>query len=561
MRLISNVSILILIISQGFCEIVEISDGKVSGIVMKTRYDENFHAYMGIPYAEKPLGDKRFRAPIKVSSWSGVLNATEFSPMCMQVNLLSQSPVAEDCLYLNVFTKNLPLSRENETLQPVVVYIHGGSFQLGSASDHKPHLLMERNVVLVSFNYRLGAFGFLSLGNEEIPGNAGFKDQVMVLEWVQNNIHHFGGDPKLVTLMGNSAGAYGVTAHMVSSMSKGLFHRVVALSGSITYQRKLEDNYLDLGRRLAEKMNCTVSDIDEMIKCLREKPAVDFNLIELREYPQCTIMTWFPVIEKDFGQRRFLSDDPKKLFQSANFSKVPIIIGRTKDEFVDIPSRMIQFPIIDELNQRYDEVAPHCFFYETNTEKSRSQTLKDVYFPYDVIDIKSLSSLSQIFSDGYIGYPVHKLAHLISNLTDVFYYQLSFIGRYSFFLHPHDKPYGVHHSDEMQYILETVFVGPRIELNDPENVMVERFTRIIYQFASSGDPNDKNDDYLNEMFWPKHDSINEFYLDIGSHFIEKHGLALDRYAAWDELENDASVIFKFEIIQLLLASVMLIKLF
>lgn len=91
-----------------------------------------------------------------------------------------------------------------------------------------------------------------------------------------------------------------------------------------------------------------------------------------------------------------------------------------------------------------------------------------------------------MFSDGYIGYGVHRLGHLLSNFTDVFYYQLSYIGRFSFYLHPHDKPYGVHHSDEMQYIMATAFVGPQIKLSDPENLMVERFTRIIEQFSLTG---------------------------------------------------------------------------
>lgn len=94
--------------------------------------------------------------------------------------------------------------------------------------------------------------------------------------------------------------------------------------------------------------------------------------------------------------------------------------------------------------------------------------------------------LGKIFSDGYIGFGVHRLAHLASNFTEVFYYQLSFIGQYSYFHYPHDKPFGVHHSDEMQYIMTTVFVGPQIQANDIENIMVERFTRILAQFALTG---------------------------------------------------------------------------
>ena len=256
-----------LVIQESIGLQIQIKDGLIQGITLETRLGEVFHGFLKVPFAQAPINKLRFQDPKPAQSWEGVLNATQFGPMCQQINLLSNSTVSEDCLYLNVFTKNL--SPGNITLKPVVVYIHGGAFQLGSSSDHEPHLLMERDVVLVTINYRLGAFGFLSLGTKEIPGNAGFKDQVLALRWVQKNIRSFGGDPHLVTLMGNSAGAYSVTAHMISPMSKGLFHRVIALSGSITYQRKLETDYLELAQKLARKLNCTISNNDAMIECLR----------------------------------------------------------------------------------------------------------------------------------------------------------------------------------------------------------------------------------------------------------------------------------------------------
>lgn len=260
---------IVVISKNSFGELVEINDGRIQGTTMETRTGESFHSFMRIPFAEPPIGELRFQAPVPVKPWNVVVNATQFSAMCMQVNLLSQAEVSEDCLYLNVFTKSLPPTNEGE-LKPVIAYIHGGAFQLGSSSDHQPHLMMERDVVLVTINYRVGAFGFLSLGTREIPGNAGMKDQVLALKWIQRNIESFGGDPSKVTLMGNSAGAYSATAHMVSPMSDGLFHRVVALSGSITYQRKLEMDYLSLAQMLASKMNCTTSSTDAMVACLRE---------------------------------------------------------------------------------------------------------------------------------------------------------------------------------------------------------------------------------------------------------------------------------------------------
>lgn len=149
---------------------------------------------------------------------------------------------------------------------------------------------------------------------------------------------------------------------------------------------------------------------------------------------------------------------------------------------------MINANISHSLNENFDEVAPFCFFYENGTKKSShmSRVFKKAYFRDEPITNRSLTSLSQLFSDGYVGWSVHRLAHLISPFTDVFYYELSFIGQHSYFKHPHDSPYGVHHSDEMQYIMETGFVGPQIELRDDENRLVERITRIVAQFAEFG---------------------------------------------------------------------------
>lgn len=262
--------VLYLISGKFECVIVDVQEGPLEGTIDYLRSGiDYFHAFLKIPYAEPPVAELRFKAPVPKKPWKKVYDATEYGPMCMQLNLLSNSSVSENCLHLNVFTRNLPESA-NSSLRPVVVYIHGGAFQLGSASDHKPHLLMEQDIVLVTLNYRLGVFGFLSVGTYHHPGNLAFKDQVLALKWVKNNIAKFGGDPDVVTLMGNSAGAFSVTAHMVSPMSKGLFHRVIAFSGAIVWQKKLETSYLDLARKLAAKMDCLIENADAMVECLKK---------------------------------------------------------------------------------------------------------------------------------------------------------------------------------------------------------------------------------------------------------------------------------------------------
>jgi acetylcholinesterase len=129
---------------------------------------------------------------------------------------------------------------------------------------------------------------------------------------------------------------------------------------------------------------------------------------------------------------------------------------------------------------------------------------------------------------------------MITNYTDVFYYKFTYIGRFSVFKHPRDRPFGMSHADDIQYILDTWYVGPTINVTDPENLMIERMTRIWEQFALNGNPNNSTDEYLSEMNWPQHKVESEYYLEIGQHLIEKQGLFLERFAVWDRLQKSAA---------------------
>jgi Carboxylesterase family len=143
--------------------------------------------------------------------------------------------------------------------------------------------------------------------------------------------------------------------------------------------------------------------------------------------------------------------------------------------------------LTETLNNNFDEVAPKCFFFEsTKSNQDIGKTLRDAYFPMKIIDIRSFSNLNHLFADGVIGFGVHKFVHLVSPFTDVFYYKFSYVGRYSLFKYPGDKPYGVHHADDIQYLFASHYIGSTIQLGDQENLLVERMTRIWEQFAISG---------------------------------------------------------------------------
>lgn len=248
-------------------EIVRTEDGEVRGSFGLTRSGVMFYKFLKIPFAEPIIGDNRFKPPVAKKPWNDVIDCTNYGPMCMQEDIWGAETMSEDCLHLNVFSKNI--TSEVKSLKPVIAYIHGGGFESGSSIEHDPEYLMDRNIVLVTINYRLGIFGFLAVGTSEISGNAGLKDQSLALKWIQNNIKHFGGDPNKVTIAGLSAGGYSTTAHMLSPMSQGLFINVIAMSGALAWQKKLKSNNIEEAKSLATRIGCPIETINVMIPCLR----------------------------------------------------------------------------------------------------------------------------------------------------------------------------------------------------------------------------------------------------------------------------------------------------
>lgn len=175
--------------------------------------------YLGIPYAEPPIKDLRFKKPLPVKPWKEPFNATEWPNPCFQRYNNNSS---EDCLYLNIFA---PKSKSNE-LQGVMFWIHGGGFLYGSSSLEiydAAYLAAKGDIIIVTINYRLSTFGFLYTGTDDAPGNAGLYDQALALKWVKDNIEHFGGNPNEITIFGQSVGSYSVSLHLLSPITRNLF--------------------------------------------------------------------------------------------------------------------------------------------------------------------------------------------------------------------------------------------------------------------------------------------------------------------------------------------------
>lgn len=304
---------------------------------------------------------------------------------------------------MNVYTRELPQKWNKFSLSvPVLVYIHpGGFYSLSGQSKNYagPKNLMDRKIVLVTVNYRLGALGFMSTGTRECPGNAGLKDQVMALKWIQRNIHKFGGNPESVTIMGYSAGAMSVTLHMVSPMSNGLFHKVIAMSGAATSQWRVPTDQFELAQKQARLLQCPDDTSENIINCLRKVSAkqIGDSLPAMFDFDYNPIILWEPVVEKKFGQARFLTDNPTKLFREGNFIRTPVLAGITKDEFVYPAISILSNDTLSrELSEHFNELAPILFLYEDNENKSISTRLRTEFLNEPLSINHSLVGLNQV---------------------------------------------------------------------------------------------------------------------------------------------------------------------
>lgn len=244
---------------------------------------------------------------------------------------------SEDGLHLNVFTKSV----DKDKLKPVMVYIHGGAFWGGSShlDTYSPDYLLMSDIVLVTFNYRLGPLGFLYLNDPdlEVPGNAGLKDQQMVLKFVRENIMNFGGDADNVTLFGHSAGGCSVSWHCVSESSRGLFHRAIIMSGCILNQWGLTP-HRDWAARLAKAIGYAGNEEDEksLLEYLQKADPVKMievqkSLIRAEEFGKISF-AFAPHIEPYTSSNTLISDRPIDLLRSAWSNEIDVLIGGTSDE-------------------------------------------------------------------------------------------------------------------------------------------------------------------------------------------------------------------------------------
>jgi para-nitrobenzyl esterase len=346
--------------------VVEITTGKVRG----ERHGD-VASWRGIPYAEAPLGALRFRPPRPAPAWSGVRDATEFGPVAAQsrdprIAILSgvgdKVVSGEDCLFVNVFAPIGEASGAGPGPYPVVVWIHGGAFVMGSGSTPLYHgtPFAHLGIVVVTLNYRMGLPGFLYLGDLAPgyeAGDCALLDQVAALRWVQDNIAAFGGDPGCVTVMGESAGAISIGTLLAMPAARGLFHRAILESGAASLGPPTRADATALARRVVDELGVAPAEvadvsIDRLI-AVQEGIARDAGLAAFAPYIDGVTVPGLPI----------------DLIRAGSAAGIPILLGTNRDEWslfevllgevtveaFEAPLRARLGPLVDRMLEVYRE--------------------------------------------------------------------------------------------------------------------------------------------------------------------------------------------------------------
>jgi len=473
--------------------VVKTSTGPVKGYQTKSYEGRTVTAFEGIPYAKPPVGDLRFKEPQPVESWKDTLEASK-TYTCMQYT--AYAPVKddlgdEDCLYLYIYVPKETI-KGDENL-PVVVHIHGGAFTVGDPkSVAGPEYIMDRDVIYVSMNYRLGVLGFLSTQDLTVSGNNGLKDQALAMSWIKKNIKHFGGNPNSITLTGASSGGASAHLHYFSPLSTGLFNRGLSQGGTALNSWSLTKNSHENALKMGTKFNCTTKDTKDMVDCLRDKPAKDVVLAQgdfyvfINSFPA---VPFGPVLEY-YRPGAFLPDHPYKLLLEGRINDCPWITSNVKDEGVVPVGYFLLGDKLEELDRRWDELSPYTMGYnETALEGDKTaiaRAVRNHYLKGEHLSYKNINQLIQLFTDRLYLIDAIKAVTLQATVSrfPIYYY---------FFEYHTDIPVdyklnltAVAHGDD--YKLMYHHKENPAKLSDSDSKMKDIFIDFLYEYASKGVP-------------------------------------------------------------------------
>ncbi|XP_066292386.1 fatty acyl-CoA hydrolase precursor, medium chain-like [Branchiostoma lanceolatum] len=531
---------------------VPTTGGDVRGAVqyIKDLPDKPIHTFLGIPYAAPPVGNLRFRAPQPAAPWEGVRDATKPGPYCPQGPVifhlfpfkLHHYDFDEDCLTLNIETPTV----EKDAELPVMLWIHGGALAMGMGYVAPfAALAAQQDVVVVTINYRLGALGFLSTGDENAPGNFGFLDQVAAMAWVQENIRNFGGDPDRVTIFGESAGGVSVGSQVVSPLGKGLFRRAISQSGTYNTM-KVEQKPLQIATILADEVGCEAKDTALLVDCLRQKTQDEVvqgceRMMKLRsgEWGKYFFATL---------DGTFFPEHPKDLQNQGQANEVDYLLGVNNHEYGFVMPSMVnpnfgqgmtEDNFIRELEQLIERNYP-------GTKKdSIVAAAREVYRDHDnPDDPMAVQHQYTLFSGDqmFVAPTVDTAGEHAESGSKVYLYELHYTP--SSHSATRSEWVGCDHGDDLPSMSGWPFLDIHLTAGGvlPFSPEDRKFSRDIMtywaNFARTGNPSDPTGGPADSAVvaeWPQYTPGNPAYMKLGLTSSADVGLYPERMALWNDV--------------------------
>ncbi|XP_053947009.1 esterase E4 isoform X2 [Anastrepha ludens] len=540
--------------------VIQTTLGKIRGRFQKYRSGERggYYSFKGIRYGEPPIGASRFRAAKPVKPWFGVRDASREGNSCPHKNMILDTfKGSEDCLFLNVFTTQLP-KEDDEVLLPVMVWLHGGGYSFGSGNTflYGPDYLVAENIVLVTLNYRLGPLGFLTAG-PDAPGNQGLKDQILALKWVRDNIAAFGGDPKQVTVFGESAGASSVQMLLLSPLAEGLFHRAISQSGSALNPWSMADSSSERAFRLAANLGYVgANDTEEILEFLRRVPAMKLveaapTTLTAEDSRNNIGLPFVPIVEgywnargerEIFYEDPFITQHPNEMYQQHKFhSSVPYMTGYNTHEAMLFIRRLRKNPkLLEIIENDFSRMVPR----DLNVTDERARVTRDIrqfYLGAKQVGVDSVDEMIALLTDLMFLHGIRKTArnHAKYGNAPVYMYRFSYDGALGLYkrMLGISRP-GVCHGDEMGYLFKFGFFNLSLDPRSTEVLVKNRMVRMWTNFAKYGTPTPQTEeDALLTTTWEPispHTVMEDLsYLDISANMKMRSNPEAERQQFWD----------------------------
>jgi para-nitrobenzyl esterase len=455
--------------------------------------DGKVRIFKGIPFAAPPVGEHRWKAPRAAPTWQGVRDAAEFGAQCVQGQIFGDisfpRPASEDCLNLNVWT---PAAGPTDRL-PVMVWIHGGGFQAGAGPEprHDGDALARKGVVVVTINYRLGVFGFLAHpeltreSGRNASGNYGLLDHIAALRWVRENVAAFGGNPQNVTIFGESAGSFAVSALMASPLAEGLFHRAIGESGAYFSAGNGTLALQPLAATEQQGARFATSVGAASLAALRGKPADEILAAALKFQP------WFtPNLDG-----HVLTEEVHARFAAGRQARVPLLAGWNADE--------IRAGIV------LGKQKPTAETFTADTKKRFGEHAAAILAAYPATtDREALESAAALASDLFIGHVTWKWIEMHAQTGRAPVYRYSFDRKIPVApdatvngVPATSRDIGARHAGEIEYVFGTLDSIRNVTWDGADRRLSDAMMTYWANFARSGDPNGSG-----LVAWPRYDS-------------------------------------------------------